>query len=351
MDFPLILNQSLHAGRANFPFCPGNSVIGEGSMQKFIFRRLLTLIPILIGISLVSSMLFYIVPGDIVRVMLGQHVDPYTYANARKAMGLDIPFWQNFIEFLQSAGLGNLGYSYIQQRPVTQIIVEALPVTLKLTVVAMIITMAVGIPAGIIAAVRDRRLIGRIVNFGAVAGISMPSFLLALFLQLIFGVTLRWLPISGASGGLASYLLPGLAVGLSMAAFYAKVARASMLEVLTREYILYALSRGLPYYRVIAIHGLRNALVPVLTQMGTDVGMLMTGVVLTETIFNLPGMGRLVYSSINVRDFPVLRGILLLFAIIIVLANLAVDLIYTGLDPRMNEAIVREENDAPRQTI
>ncbi|MHB9094080.1 MAG: ABC transporter permease [Eubacteriales bacterium] len=319
-------------------------------MSKFVFRRLGLLIPIFLGISLVASLLFYIVPGDIVRVMLGQHVDPLTYANVRRALGLDISFWQNFLGFMHSIIRGDLGYSYIQQRPVTQIILEALPVTVKLTVVSLCITVIVGIPAGIIAAVRDRQFSGRLINFTAVAGISLPSFLLALFLQLIFGISLGWLPVSGPGRGLLSYILPGLAIGLPLAAFYAKVARASMQEVLTREYIVFALSRGLPFSRVIINHGLRNALVPVLTQMGMDFGMFMTGAVLTETIFNLPGMGRLVYSSINVRDFPVLRGILLLFALVVVLANLLVDLIYTKLDPRMAVAIVREETNVAGQT-
>lgn len=320
-------------------------------MLKFMMRRLLMLIPILLGISLVSSLLFYIVPGDIVRVMLGQHVDRYTYSNVRHALGLDLTCWQNFTGFVRGILHGDLGFSYIQQRPVAEILMEVLPVTVRLTAVSLVITIAVGIPAGIVAAVRDRRAAGRIVNYGAVLGISLPSFLLALFLQLVLGGSLGWFPISGVAGGIKSYVLPGLAIGLPMAAFYAKVARASMLDVLNREYVLYAISRGLPSYRVIINHGLRNALIPVLTQLGMDFGMFMTGAVLTETIFNLPGMGRLVYSAINVRDFPVLRAVLLLFAVIMVLMNLIVDMIYVRLDPRMAELIVREEIDVSGQAI
>lgn len=317
-------------------------------MLKYVVRRLLILIPIMLGVAFISSLMFYIVPGDIVRVMLGQHVDPYIYANVRKALGLDISFGENLLGFMRNICHGDLGYSYIQQRPVIQIMLEALPVTIKLTVVSLIITVIIGIPAGILAAVKDRRAIGQAINYGAIIGFSMPSFLLALFLQLIFGLWLGWFPIAGSAQGVASYVLPGLAIGLPLAAFYARVARASMLEVLTQEYILFALGRGLPFSRVIINHGLRNALIPVITQIGMDFGMFMTGAVLTETIFNLPGMGRLIFSSINTRDFPVLRGTLLLSALIIVVVNLFVDLIYVRLDPRMAAAIVREETDADR---
>ncbi len=314
-------------------------------MLKLVVKRLLSLIPILLGVALISSLLFYIMPGDIVKVMLGQHVDPHTYANVRKALGLDVPFWRNFTGFLAGLVRGDLGFSYIQQRPANQIILEALPVTFKLTVLSLLVTVCLGIPAGTAAAVKDRKAVGNAVNTAAVVGISLPSFLLALFLQLVFGVILGWLPISGAGAGLAGYILPALAIGLPMAAFYARVSRASMLETMTSEYVLFAFSRGVPYRRVIVRHVLRNAIIPVLTQLGMDFGMFMTGVVLTETIFNLPGLGRLVYSSINVRDFPVLRGLLLLFALITVVINLVVDLIYAKVDPRMAATMTGDEPD------
>ncbi len=317
-------------------------------MFRFIVRRFLILIPILLGTALVSSLLFYLVPGDIVKVMLGQHVDPYTYANIRHALGLDLSFGQNFGGFIRGLCRGDLGYSYLQQRPVNQIIWEAFPVTVNLTLVSLAVTVMIGIPTGVWAAVRDRQACGRALNLGAVLGFSIPSFLLALFLQLFIGVKLGWLPVAGISGGPAGYLLPGLAIGLPASAFYARVTRASMLEVLTQEYILFAIGRGLPFRRVILRHGLRNALTPVLTQMGMDFGMFLTGAVLTETIFNLPGMGRLVYSSINLRDFPVLRGILLISALIIVIVNLGVDLLYARLDPRIAAAVGRGEANAGR---
>lgn len=315
-------------------------------MLRFVVRRLLVLIPILFGITLISSLLFYVVPGDIVLVMLGQHVDPYTYANVKHSLGLDRSFGQNVAGFIGGAFRGDLGFSYIQQRPVGQIIWEALPVTITLTVISLIITVLVGIPAGVAAAVRDRRVVGRTINLGAVIGFSIPSFLMALFLQLFLALKWGWFPVSGMGEGLLSYILPGLAIGLPAAAVYAKTARASMLEVLSQEYIIYAIGRGLPYSRVILRYGLRNALIPVLTQLGMDFGMFITGAVLTETIFNLPGMGRLIYSAINTRDFPVLRGALLLSALVVVIVNLAVDLLYSRLDPRMSTAGAREEADA-----
>lgn len=314
-------------------------------MLKFIVRRIIVLIPVLLGVSLIASILFYIIPGDIVRVMLGQHVDPHTYANVRKALGLDIPFWQNFVAFTGGILQGDLGFSYIQQRPVNVIIEEALPVTLKLTLAAMVVTVLVGLPAGVAAAVKDRSFVGAWLNAGSIIGYSTPSFLLALFLQLVFGVMLRWLPISGGSQQLIGYVLPGIAVGLPMAAYYARLTRASLLEVLTQEYVLHAVARGLPFGRVVTRHGLRNALVPVITQLGMDFGMFMAGAVLTETVFNLPGMGRLVYSAIAARDFPLLRGLLFLFAVIVVLVNLFVDLLYIRLDPRM-ASVVREKSNA-----
>lgn len=317
-------------------------------MLSYALRRILSVIPIMLGIALISSMLYYIIPGDMVRVMLGQHVDPYLYANVRKALGLDIPFWQNCAGFITDVIGGELGFSFIQQRPVTQIVMEALPVTLKLTVFSFGIILSVGLPLGITAAVWDRSLVGRAANMAAILGISIPSYLLALFFQLLFGVTLKWLPVSGNSQGLLGYILPALAVGLPLAAFYARVARASMLDLLSREHVLFAVSRGIPQWRVILNYALRNALVPVITQMGMDFGFFVTGAVLTETIFNLPGMGRLVYAAINTRDFPLLRGLLLLFTLTVVAVNLLVDLVYAKIDPRMAREIVRE-TDGSRQ--
>lgn len=313
-------------------------------MINYAFKRILSLIPILLGVALISSLLYYIIPGDMVRVMLGQHVDPLLYANVRKALGLDIPFWQNFMDFISGLPRGDLGFSFIQQRPVAQIIMEALPVTLKLTAFSLAVILATGLPLGIAAAVKDRSFIGRAANIGAIMGISVPSFLLALFFQLLFGVTLRWLPISGTAQGLTSYILPALSVGLPLAAFYARVARASMLDVLSQEFVLFAKSRGIPGRRVIINHALRNALVPVVTQIGMEFGFFMAGSVLTETIFNLPGMGRLVFAAINTRDFPLLRGILLFFALTVVTVNLLVDLLYAKMDPRMAREIGREND-------
>ncbi len=314
-------------------------------MLKFIARRLLSLIPILLGISFVSSVLFYIVPGDIVTVMMGQHVDPLTYANVRKALGLDLPFWENFVKFMEGVFRGDLGYSYIQQRPVNQIILEALPVTLKLTIMALLLSCFAGIPVGVIVAAHNTRVLGNLINYGAAVSYSLPSFLLAIFLQFIFGVSLGWLPVAGSQNGLFSYILPGIAAGLPWAVLHTRLARASMLEVINQDYILFALSKGLSGKTVIVRHGLINAILPVLTNIGVNIGGFMSGFVLIETIFNLPGMGRLVYSSINTHDFPVLRGMLFISAIIAVLANLFVDLIHAKIDPRMTTEIVKEEID------
>lgn len=315
-------------------------------MLRYAFRRILSLIPILLGIAMISSLLYNIIPGDMVRVMLGQHIDPLLYANIRKSLGLDVPFWQNFVDFVSGVLRGNLGYSFIQQRPVAQIILEALPVTLKLTMFSLTVILTVGIPLGIAAAVKDRSFIGQAANVGAIVGISIPSYVLALFFQLLFGVTLRWLPISGTAQGFTSYILPALAVGLPLAAFYARVARASMLDVLSQDFVLFAKSRGIPGRRLIINHALRNAMVPVVTQIGMEFGFFMAGSVLTETIFNLPGMGRLVYAAIETRDFPLLRGILLFFALTVVIVNLFVDLMYAKMDPRMAQEIVRETDVA-----
>ncbi|PKM80235.1 MAG: peptide ABC transporter permease [Firmicutes bacterium HGW-Firmicutes-14] len=312
-------------------------------MLRFIFRRLLSLIPILLGISFVSSILFYIVPGDIVKVMMGQHVNPYIYANVRKALGLDLPFWQNFTGFVRDVIHGDLGYSFIQQRPVNEIIWEAVPVTVSLFVTTLVITIIGGIAAGVLAAVNDRNAKGQLVNVSIIIGCSVSPFLMALFLQLVFGVKLGWFPVSGISEGLKSYFLPGLAVGLVMATLVGKVTRASMLEVLTQEHVLFSLARGLRYRSIILRHTLRNALVPVFTELGLQISALMGGYILTETIFNLPGMGRLIYYSVMARDFPVLRGILFISAVVTVLGNLLIDIIYARVEPRITTGAVREE--------
>lgn len=305
-------------------------------MLNYIIRRLIGAIPVLIGVIAVVFILTTIVPGDPARIMMGQRGNPETIAKIRHEMGLDKPLPIQFLDFMKNALTLNLGKSYRNNMTVVEAITTRIPVTFKLAFFAMVIAILVGVPLGIISAVKQYSWIDYGAMFFAILGISAPVFWVALLAVVLFCVILGWIPGTGTGNGeLIYYVLPSIVLGLRPAALIARLTRSSMLEIVRQDYIRTARAKGLSERVVIMRHALRNALIPVVTVIGIEVASLLSGVVITEQIFSLPGIGRLSVEALTNRDFPVIRGVVLFMAFIFVLANLIVDLSYPFFDPRI----------------
>lgn len=316
-------------------------------MIRFLVRRTALGILVLWLISLAVFGLFFVAPNNVARTLAGRQATPETIALINHRLGLDQPLWKQYLHFLGHALRGDLGYDYYHQVPVTQIIGQALPITVSLAVGAAVIWLALGVFNGVISAVHPRSLADRGLTFFSLFFYSMPSFLLGLLLLyfLYFRITLtgrNWFPAGGYSplsagvGGWAQHLvLPWIALALLLAATYTRLTRGSMLDVLGEDYIRTARSKGIAERRVVVRHGLRSAMTPVVTQFGIDLGQLIGGVVVTETVFSLPGLGKAAIDAINQQDLPVIIGIVLFASAAVVVANILVDIGYAVLDPRV----------------
>jgi peptide/nickel transport system permease protein len=305
-------------------------------LLNYVIRRLVGAIPVLIGVIAVVFILTTIVPGDPARIMMGQRGNPETIAKIRHEMGLDKPLSIQFLDFMKNALTLNLGKSYRNNMTVVEAITTRIPVTFKLAFFAIVIAILVGVPLGIISAVKQYSWIDYGAMFFAILGISAPVFWVALLSVVLFCVILGWIPGTGTGNGeLIYYVLPSIVLGLRPAALIARLTRSSMLEIVRQDYIRTARAKGLSERVVIMRHALRNALIPVVTVIGIEVASLLSGVVITEQIFSLPGIGRLSVEALTNRDFPVIRGVVLFMAFIFVLANLIVDLSYPFFDPRI----------------
>ncbi|HOL55420.1 MAG TPA: ABC transporter permease [bacterium] len=303
-------------------------------MINYIIRRLLLTIPTIIGIITITFLLMYVVPGDPVRILMGQRGDPETIAMIRKQMGLDDPLPVQYFRFLGNILRGDFGRSYATNRPVLPEILSRFPATLKLALASMLVASIIGLTAGIVSATKQYSFFDYSSMVVALMGVSAPVFWVGLLLMWIFGYTLGWLPISGYGG--ASYLiLPAIALGVRPAAYIARMTRSSFLEVLRQDYIRTARAKGLPERKVIYVHAMRNTLITVITVLGMELASLLSGAVLTETIFAWPGIGRLSVDAIIKRDHPMVQGTVLFTAIIFIFANLIVDISYAFLDPRI----------------
>ncbi|HZI99995.1 MAG TPA: ABC transporter permease [Gemmatimonadaceae bacterium] len=303
-------------------------------MFAFIVRRLVLSIPTLIGVMIVVFLLLYVAPGDPVQDMVGERADAETIARLRKELHLDDPLPKQFVLYASGVLKGDLGNSYITQRPIIRDIKERFPKTLLLAGSAMLLASILGITIGVLSA---RNPGGWFDRFGlglAYLGISFPVYWVGLILILIFAVTLRWLPPSGY-GGVKYLILPALALGSRSIAFLARVTRSSMLEVLGGDFVRTARAKGLRERVVIARHALRNAMIPIITVLGLDFGYYLTGSILTETIFSWPGIGRYVVNAIARRDLPAINGSVLFLSVVFVLVNLITDLAYAKADPRV----------------
>lgn len=305
-------------------------------MLKYIVRRLLETIPVLVGITLLLFLLLYVIPGDPARVMIPKGASPQVIKNIQEKFGLDQPLYIQYFKYLGNVVRGDFGISYRFRRPVIDILAEHYPNSVKLALVAILIEIIIGIIAGVISAVRQYSFLDSVVTLSTTLAVCVPVFWLGMMLQLFFGLKLGWLPISGSGdGSWQYYILPSLTLASVSTAYVARMTRSSLLEVLHADYVRTAYAKGLTGLRVIFIHALKNALIPVVTIIGLDLGALMGGAILTETVFSWPGVGRVIYLAVLQRDAPVVLGGTLILLLIFIFLNLLVDVSYAFLDPRI----------------
>lgn len=311
-------------------------------MKIYLLKRILATIPILFVVSVVIFLIVHITPGDPAAVMLGESATPEDVKALRQQMGLDLPLHQQYWNWMADVLRGDLGNSYFMKESVASAILSHLPPTLSLAVLALAVALIIAIPTGIIAALRRGTLIDQTVMTFSLLAMAVPSFLLALLLILLVGVTLQWLPVAGyrpLDAGLWNHLkyliLPAISLGAIQSALITRMTRASMLEVLNAGYIKTARSKGVKERQIIFKHALRNAFLPILTVIGQTFGGLVTGAVVTETIFNIPGIGQLIINAVERRDYAMIQGVVLFVTFAYVMINLMVDLLYGVIDPRV----------------
>ena len=311
-------------------------------MTTYILKRLISMVPVLFVVSIVIFSLIHLTPGDPVLVMLGEEATPEARDQLRAQLGLDRPLPLQYVAWLGRVLTGDLGRSIRTNQPVAEAIGQRLPITIELAVLAMVVALLVAIPAGLIAATRRNSLADVSATVLTLLGISMPNFLLAVLLVYLFSLQLRWLPPIGyvsplldPVANLKGMIMPAITLGAFVAAAVARMMRSTLLEVLHQDYVRTAWAKGLAENVVIRRHALKNALIPVVTIVGLQLGNLLGSAIVTETIFALPGVGRLVVDSIYQRDFPLVQGVVLYLAIIFLVVNLIVDLLYAYLDPRI----------------
>lgn len=312
-------------------------------MVTYIARRILLMIPVALLVSFVTFMLIHLIPGDPARVLLGESATPQTVAALDHQLGLDKPLWTQYALWLGQALHGNLGQSIQLQQPVTTAIIQRLPVTAELGVLALIVSVALAIPLGVAAAARRNTSFDWLVNILSLIGTAIPNFVLGLLLILFLAVVLRPFPPGGyvpftqdPLGNLRDIILPVVTLAAGAVAGNMRQIRASMIEVLNQDYVRTARAKGLSQRRVYYIHALRNALLPLLTIVGLQAGAILSGAVVIETIFLWPGVGQLAIQSILAKDYPVVQGVVLLSALSYMLINLLVDISYGVLDPRIS---------------
>ncbi len=335
-------------------------------MLGFLLKRLGLLIPTFLGVTLLAFSLIHLIPGDPIELMAGERgISPERHAEMRAVMGLDRPLWEQYFSYLGKAVQGDLGNSINTKQPVLDEFLTLFPATIELSFFAMLFAICIGLPAGMLAAVHRGSAIDHTVMGVSLTGYSMPVFWWALLLILLFSVNLGWTPVSGrmsvmfyvepATGfmlidtllagdydafksAVSHLILPSIALGTIPLAVIARMTRSSMLEVIQEEYIKAARAKGLSPIRVTLVHSLRNALIPVITVIGLQVGVLFAGAILTETIFSWPGIGKWLVDSISRRDYPAVQGGILMVAIVIMTVNLAVDLVYGLINPRIRHS-------------
>jgi len=303
-------------------------------MLTFVVRRLLLAVPVLLGVVFVVMLTVDLLPGDAVTLMLGEHATKDAVAKLRDHLGLDKPFLVRYLEYVGRVVRGDLGRSIQQNRPVVSELADTWPATLQLTVAALVLAAGAGILAGVASAVWPNSVFDALARLGSLFGLSMPIFWTGLVLIVVFSLWLNWLPVGGA-GSLTHLILPAVTLALPSVAMISRMTRAAVLDVLREDYVRTARAKGVGELWVLGRHALRNAFIPILTLLGLQSGQLMGGAVLTETVFAWPGLGRLMVKAIFARDYILLQGAVLVFALAFVVINLLVDLSYGLLDPRI----------------
>ncbi|HSB73509.1 MAG TPA: ABC transporter permease [Candidatus Methylomirabilis sp.] len=304
-------------------------------MLLFILRRLILAIPVILGVIFAVMLTIEMIPGDPVTLMLGEHATREAVAQVRQALGLDKPLLVRYVQYLGNLARGDLGRSIREGRPVSQELHDVWPATLELTLAALVIAVVAGVLAGVVSAVWPNSFFDGVVRLASLFGLSMPVFWTGLSLIVLFSLWLQWLPVGGM-GSMRHLILPATTLALPSLAMVARMTRSSVLEVLREDYIRTARAKGVREPLIVLKHGLRNACIPIVTLLGLQVGQLLGGAVLTETVFGWPGMGRLTVRAIFARDYILLQGSILVFALAFVLVNILVDLSYAAFDPRVS---------------
>jgi peptide/nickel transport system permease protein len=303
-------------------------------MTRHLLRRLVALVPVALGVATLTFALIHLVPGDPVSAMLGDYAAPTDLNRMRHDLKLDLPLWQQYGDFLLDLAHGNLGQSISQHAPVSRLIRERYPATLELASAGLLVAIAIALPLGIVAGA-DAGGPGDLGAMGfAILGVSIPHLYLGPLLMIVFSLDLGWLPLTGR-GGFAHLVLPALTMGTALAAILARMLRQSLVQVIGADYMRTARGKGLSERAALIRHGLRNALTPVITLLGLEAGALLTGSIVTEMIFSWPGLGRLLMTAINNRDYPLVEGCVLTFALSYVVVNMITDLVYSAVDPRI----------------
>jgi peptide/nickel transport system permease protein len=312
-------------------------------MKKYIVRRLISIIPVLWLVSVLVFSLIHLVPGDPVLVILGTTAEKTQVEAMRHKLGLDQPLWLQYGRWMGGLLQGNLGHSIISDEPVMEMILRRIPTTLTVAAAALLLSLSISIPAGILSSLRHNTYMDYVFMGLVIIAVSMPSFWLALLFILLFSVQLKLLPMMGWVSifsnfweGLKYLILPAMSLAFVLAALVARMTRSSMLEVLREDYIVTALSKGTPKRLIVFKHALKNAFAPVLTIIGFQIGFLLGGTVVIEDIYSIPGVGRLIFTAITNRDYPVVQGCILMVTVVYVFVNAAVDLAYAYFDPRVS---------------
>ncbi|HEX3108727.1 MAG TPA: ABC transporter permease [Thermoanaerobaculia bacterium] len=304
-------------------------------MAQYIIRRLLQLIPITLGIMTLIFSLIHMIPGDPAVQIAGEGARPEDVIAIRKALGLDQPLWSQYVHYLGRLAHGDLGVSFRTSTPVAQEIMHRYPATMELAFGAMFVAILVAFPLGMISAIYRNSWIDNVARFFALIGVSMPSFWFGPLLIIAFAINHTWFPVSGRDEGLRSLVLPAVTMGLALSAILTRMIRVSVAEELNQLYMTTAIAKGVTRIKAIFRHALKNALIPVITVLALQFGSLLTGAIITEQIFSWPGLGRLLITSINTRDYPQVQASILVIAVTYILVNFISDLLYAVVDPRI----------------
>ncbi|MDY7095525.1 MAG: nickel ABC transporter permease [Acidobacteriota bacterium] len=303
-------------------------------MTYYLLRRLVQVVPVALLVATLVFSLIHLIPGDPVQMMLGDGAQAADVQALRESLGLDRPLGEQYLEFMTGLFRGDLGESLHYRRPVTELLAEHYPATLELALASMLVALMISLPLGVLAALHKDGVIDQLSRFFSLLGVSIPNFWLGPMLILVFAIYWNLLPVSGREGW-ASLVLPAITLGTALAGLLTRMVRSSVAEELHRPYLVTAQAKGLRRGQAVVRHALRNALIPVVTIIGLQFGALLTGAIITETIFSWPGLGRLLIQAIRLRDYPLVQGGVLIIAVTYVLVNLLTDLIYALLDPRI----------------